>query len=79
MWGLFSFFKHIYNPARKSPFNSCAEIASGVLTGAWIRFILIFNMRGSLEVTYSARGGWRWGWDEGAAIALDGRWQRLFC
>ncbi len=27
MWGLFSFFKHIYNPARKDLVNSCAEIA----------------------------------------------------
>ena len=79
MWGLFSFFKHIYNPARRDLVNSCAEIASGVLTDAWIRSILLSNMRGSLEVTYSACGAGGWGWDEGAAIALDGRCQRLFC
>lgn len=61
MWGLVSFFKHIYNPARKDLVNSCAEIASGVLTVAWIRSILLSNMRGSLKITYFAGGVWRWG------------------
>lgn len=68
MWGLFSFFKHIYNPARKALVNSCAEIALGVLTDAWIRSILLSNMRGSFKITYSARGVG--GGDETRALQL---------